>query len=675
MTDFFLSIVFIAFSLYLPGYLIARFFFASKAISFGVAPLFSFALFVVLGLGFSLFCTSAKWWMIVLAAVSIAMASFLCRKKSLGPTELPIDERVNPITVLPYVIVGFFVSNVFFVGSLDGLSSFAQLFDNASHLNGIKAMADGGNYAITSYSLFTLDDMQSGISSYIEPSYYYPAGWHLITALACSALGTSAALAENASLFVMVGVVFPVSMWVLLTRLFEGNSRMIVCGSVCVLASSAFPWYFLTFGPLYSNLAAFAVVPAAMFVTIELFGKCANRDRNLRFIVAFLITGISLASLQPNAIFSVIVLAAPVCISVLFQTSLKAGRSKKEAFIAAVIPVVAIGIVWFLLWRLPAFSSTVDYPWGAFAGKRQALFDIATLSLRSGVPQYCLCALVSIGIVYSLAKKNNRALVVSFMGCCAMYFICATSEGALRSLIDGFWYNDAYRIAALVALAGVPLAAMGLYAVSELLDRLFSLLFSKDLDGRVLFAMVSLLAAVLVYSPGGVIARNINYYTPFEDVSNRLCWLGSSDTRRYSVDEEEFVCRALELIDDDGKGIANVPYDGSVFAYGANGAKTVYRSYFSYGGKDEKPESALLRSSLSEIAHDDNVKEAARLMNVGYVLKLDNGGFRAEGSTLDDDQARKAESEFQGINSINDDTPGFDLVLSEGDMKLYRIVS
>lgn len=149
--------------------------------------------------------------------------------------------------------------------------------------------------------------------------------------------------------------------------------------------------------------------------------------------------------------------------------------------------------------------------------------------------------------------------------------------------------------------------------------------------------------------------------------------MSSSDTRRYAIDEEQFVCRAMELIDDDGKGIANIPYDGSVFAYGANGAKTVYRSYFSYGGSDEKSESVLLRTSLSDITHNDDVKEAVRLMNVGYVLKLDSGGLGAEESTLDDDQAVYAESKFQGINSINDDTPGFDLVLSEGDMRLYRI--
>jgi hypothetical protein len=30
---------------------------------------------------------------------------------------------------------------------------------------------------------------------------------------------------------------------------------------------------------------------------------------------------------------------------------------------------------------------------------------------------------------------------------------------------------------------------------------------------------------------------------------------------------------------------------------------------------------------------------------------------------------------FEGISSITDDTPGFETVLSDGNMRLYRIVS
>ena len=384
--------------------------------------------------------------------------------------------------------------------------------------------------------------------------------------------------------------------------------------------------------------------------------------------------GVALASLQPNAVFSVAVLSAPICAGTIVKLLAERDVSAKKRKSIAAAAIGAVLIAWVLLWMAPPFSSMVTYPWPATAEEGRAFFDVATLAMMSGVPQWVLGMLVLSGAIWAFVKKRNRTLIVSYGICAVMFFICVVSDGTLRSLIDGFWYNDAYRIAALVALAGIPLASMGLCAICDLVDGLLHGLCEKGPDKRIVFAAAMGLAFMLLYFPRGIIGHELGWYTPFEDVRGRLCWLSSSDTRRYAIDEEEFVCRAMELIDDDGKGIVNVPYDGSVFAYGANGAKTVYRSYFSYGGSDEKPESVLLRTCLSDIAHNDDVKEAVQLMNVGYVLKLDSGGLGAEESTLDDDQAVYAESEFQGINSINDDTPGFDLVLSEGDMRLYRIV-
>lgn len=674
VTTFISLVLFVAIVLYLPGLFAASFFFRDGIVAIAVAPLLSFALLAVIGVFFHSVDISSEWWMLVISAVALSFIVFLFRNVATGPKEVSIASGIDWRTVIPYVLLGMLITGIFFVGSLAGFSSFAQLFDNASHLNSIKAMANGGNYSILAFDSFTGEELGSGISPSGASTHFYPAAWHLVTALACAAFGVSAAFAENASLFVMVGVVFPVSMWLLLVKVFEGNRKLILCGSVCALAFSAFPWYFLVFGPLYSNLAAFAVVPIAIFITITVVESCCLGHVGIRDGLIVLAMGASLASLQPNAVFSVVVLSAPFCIGTIMKLLAERGISIKRRTVVSIAAIGLVLIVWVLLWMAPPLSATVTYPWPAIEGKCQAVIDVATLALRSNVPQLVLGLLVFAGAIYCIVKKNNRALVVSYGICALMFFICVTSDGTVRSLVDGFWYNDAYRIAALVALAGIPLSAIGLYVVCNSLGKLFRLIRKEGFDESVPFLAVLLLAIALLYSTGGVFSQKIGYYTPFGDIQNRLDWLGSSDTRRYAVDEEEFVCRALDLIGDDNKGVLNIPYDGSVFAYGADGMETVYRGYFSYGGDSEKPESILLRTSLVDIAYDDDVKEAARLMNVGYVLKLDSGGLGAEESTLDDDQAVYAESEFQGINSINDDTPGFDLVLSEGDMRFYRIV-
>ena len=98
-----------------------------------------------------------------------------------------------------------------------------------------------------------------------------------------------------------------------------------------------------------------------------------------------------------------------------------------------------------------------------------------------------------------------------------MFFICVVSDGTLRSLIDGFWYNDAYRIAALVALAGIPLASMGLCAICDLVDGLLRGLCEKGPDKRIVLLLPwDWLYAALIFQ-GELLAMSVWLVYAFED--------------------------------------------------------------------------------------------------------------------------------------------------------------
>ena len=228
MTTFISLVLFVAIVLYLPGLFAASFFFRDGIVAIAVAPLLSFALLAVIGVFFHSVGISSEWWMLVISTVVLSFIVFLFRNVATGPKEVSIASGIDWRTVIPYVLLGMLITGIFFVGSLAGFSSFAQLFDNASHLNSIKAMANGGNYSILDFDSFTGEELGSGISPSGASTHFYPAAWHLVTALACAAFGVSAAFAENASLFVMVGVVFPVSMWLLLVKVFESNRKLIL---------------------------------------------------------------------------------------------------------------------------------------------------------------------------------------------------------------------------------------------------------------------------------------------------------------------------------------------------------------------------------------------------------------------------------------------------------------
>ena len=117
-----------------------------------------------------------------------------------------------------------------------------------------------------------------------------------------------------------------------------------------------------------------------------------------------------------------------------------------------------------------------------------------------------------------------------------------------------------------------------------------------------------------------------------------------------------------------------------------------------------------MRERLDEFATNEDVRSAVREMGAQYLLQLDNPAYTdyplglqepaidpgkqdyendpdKENRPRDLNDYRVAggddtfyniityhPDEWAGIDSVNDETPGFEIVLSQGDMRLYRIV-
>ena len=83
-----------------------------------------------------------------------------------------------------------------------------------------------------------------------------------------------------------------------------------------------------------------------------------------------------------------------------------------------------------------------------------------------------------------------------------------------------------------------------------------------------------------------------------------------------------------------------------------------------------EPNVRLVQRSLDDIASNSSVRRAVDNLGIKYVLMLDQGHepFHAMWGDYSD-------SNWKGVLDIDEDTPGFELMLSDGDMKLYRILS
>lgn len=133
-------------------------------------------------------------------------------------------------------------------------------------------------------------------------------------------------------------------------------------------------------------------------------------------------------------------------------------------------------------------------------------------------------------------------------------------------------------------------------------------------------------------------------------------------------EEQDFAEKVLETIPE-GSVVINNPGDGSLLLYGVDGMRCYYRTASGYE-EGEIGESKLIRTDLKDIETNEAVRAAVNEIGAKYVLVLDASNFKESFLGI----MRTAESAFRGITEINDDTPGYKVVLAEGSMRLYEIV-
>lgn len=666
---FFASILIIAL-LYIPGYFFARVICQSRFSSLLCSPLFSLFCYVLLGMIYDLAGLSVPWYLIPVPTLLIGITVYAAVRRV---KQVPSSARCAfPWQSLAcYAVIGLVIMTFYYVRCLDGANSFAQIYDNANHLSLIQSFATSGHYSIIKASLYLSGSIEGSAPIDVSGLAFYPAAWHIVSALACNAASVSAAIAENAANYIFAGLVFPSSVCLLFNYLFKRDRRIVLLGSICCLAFEAFPWGMMLFGPLYSNMMAFCVLPLVMYSV----GFCFSFEKGkiARGVALVMVGGVVLGASQPNAIFSAIVLMLPYCVRQVYSASNLALKSSQKASICALLFALSIAVLWIALWSSSAFRSVVSYSWPSFASVTQSVVNVIALSLRDSPVQLALGFFVLFGVVSSLYGKQNRWLIWSYVAAAAIYCVAASTDGTLKSLMAGFWYNDSYRLASMLALSAMPLAALGLSATIGIARRVAIALKGSD-SSRIRSYSAALIVipfVLITFAPAHTLAGVGNIETAFSRVEGGLSWLSDPENRAYTLEEAEFARRAEEIVSQDPGVIVNFAYDGSVFSFASEGLDVLYRSFSSFGGDSETSESQLLRTALDRIASDDQVRAATESINAKYVLLLDSCD---RGKTIHEDLYSEANYvDWCGVLNIAPSTEGFELELSEGDMKLYRI--
>lgn len=690
--------------LYIPGAIICRSFRIRVSYAIAAAPLVSVGIIsltcVIYGkIGLSCNSTSVVAPLATVACAATLISLFVSRHNQGNVQLLPSYQaketwRTDLISLLPYIAFGLFVCSCVYIKALDGPESFYARYDNILHLNTIRSFLDSGIWSslqVSSY-LGAPDNAMPRCST-----GFYPAAWHDLAALVCSITGCNVPMGSNAVNAVASGVVFPASMWAFTRSIFTGNKRTLFLGAITTMAFTAFPWGFFLKGPLYPNLLAYALMPAVFGLLVE----AARAWRQLRnwlsgILFVGLLSAIALCLSQPNALFSVYVFLVVLVVKTVYDTS-KEQLGIQKALIASAACALTGILVWAAILQFPFFAKVLSYTSKDKAGSiATSIYNAFSLAFSSSLPQILLSVTLLAGLVGCLVNRQIWILVPAFYFFAA-YIISNAPIDALRplnSFMGGLWYTDPTRLAACAVIFSAPIAAVGLGQLVDILTRLFCCTSkrSSPVAGTspvaavviILFCIVnfypnyylpksaaapSLTSSSAESSGGAVVTTDEGTLnrTSFGYISRRLSNVYRMDEKRvYTASEQAFVDKVEQTIPKDSL-VINQPHDGSVFAYAVNNLNTYFRQTTA---KDESDNARLIRESLDQIAVNDKVQKAVAETGAHYVLLLDQGVGIDEGRWF---RQYAHPENWKGINSINDETPGFKVVLSEGDMKLYEI--
>ena len=384
----------------------------------------------------------------------------------------------------------------------------------------------------------------------------------------------------------------------------------------------------------------------------------------------FVLMCVGIAFSQPNGIFTLGVFLAPYLV---FCSGIGTYRARllKSRSVRRIVTASVIAAIWVGLFLSPPLQSVVQHNWASSTSLRQAIVDVVLFSVASHPIQLLASLFTLVGFLICVFNHKYRWMVFPYIFSAFSYVICVATEGFLKHLLTGFWYTDPHRIALQLSLFALPIAVLGVNKVFTLAACVLKNRCSYIGDESVLAhgGLLFIIACILLY-PSYELRGFSGVETPFGYVEAKVQYQNSIDGDVILTSEEiEFAEQAKRLIPDHSL-LVNSPNDGSGYLHSLLDLNVLYRQFKSPSLLGEKASSAIIRQELDNYIDDRDVQAAIDDLNCKYVLLLDI-------NDLEDDNRRYFwtydPEDWSGIESIDDDTPGFTCLLSKNDMRLYRI--
>jgi hypothetical protein len=580
---------------------------------------------------------------VAVAAVVGAVAFGLRRRKIFAADPDPRSVTVAGfVGLLPGVVLGM-VAVVLAIRTPDALS---QTYDALFHYNALAYIND--SHQASSLTLATLGNPEVG-------GVFYPAAWHDLGSLLMMSTGVSIPVAANLVTVVAAVFVWPLSCLLLARQLFGRNiAAMAVTGTLSA-GFAAFPWDLLGFGVLWPNLLGMSFAPAALAVVFTVTGWVSDDAIGKgRGWLAVLVAVVAAGFAHPNVLFSVGVLALfPIGarLGARAWELRKAGRTVR-GLVEVVTVVLFLGFVWWYTATAPAFANTRDQYWPPFETPAAAFGEVVLNATHSADALWLLSIVVILGFVAARREWPILRLVVAgHLATTFLYVLTAAINRPDTRKFTGYWYNDSHRLAAMLPITAVPLAVGGiLFIAAKVLVR--SAETTSLLHGRTGTAVSVALVALLVLVTGGL------YPT---DREGRVAAGYEVIEKEQLVNEEtqDFIERIKDEIPADAL-VAGNPFNGSAMLWSLADREVLFPHFRSVQSRQQD----YVAGHLDEAGTNPRVCQAVNDLGIDYLFV---GGSRF----------RTVDPKWEYYEGLADprSKPGFELVDTDGDSKLYRITA
>lgn len=567
--------------LILPGLPTALFIRARGLLRLGIAITVSLAIIAVatlvapvLGLGWSLLPV-----IIVSAAVSlIAAVLWLAGRRR----AVAIDTQWSG-WIWVSLAVAFLGWAVLLIIGIGGPDHPNQLYDGLFHLNAIEFIVQTGNA-----SPFAMTMATPG-----SPVAFYPTLWHALVSLVVPVAG-SIVPATNVVTVIAVALVWPVAVGALAGVLFPRHPQASVWAPLTTFAFSVFPLGFLNWGVLYPNLLGMLILPVLIAVVLSACRAGLAWPQRTLLVLAALAAAGATALGHPSALLAGLALLVPFA---LFRAC-KAWRHSVRSTRVLIAVCTLAGLV--LIVGIWVSSNVTTHAWLPSMTMGQAMGEVAFLSPVGRDTGLLLGPLAAVGI-WQVVKDRNWWILGSYaVSIC--FFVVSASLPILgvRSLLVGVWYDDTTRVGALLAMIGLPLAALGAATAAGWLRRLWGS------GRRAVGLLVALGIALLAFTHLLAVRHDVSFmrFVGFDF---------SEESQGLSPDEVTLFERAAERLTDSDLVIGD-PLTGAGLFYAYSGQSVVFPHVTgSYG-----PDATLLARGL--VSGDSEVCSAIDRLGVTYAF-------------------------------------------------------